>query len=177
MSQAESYRVLFVCTHNAARSIMAEAILKRIGSGTFTAHSAGVQPTATINPYVRALLNRDGVDTGALEPKSWTDFAGPDAPALDFVFTLCDTTAGEACPTWPGQPLTAHWPFPDPAYAQGSEAEIMAFVADIYRQIYRRLSVFVSLPIASLDRLSLQARVQDIHANADGSGPDTSGRA
>lgn len=166
MSAQQPYRVLFVCAHNSARSIMAEAILNRLGAPSFSAASAGTQPAAAINPYVRALLNHDGVDTSQLEPKSVDAFAGGEAAPLDFVFTLCDTAAGEACPTWPGQPITAHWPFPDPAYATGREAEIMAFVADLYRQIHHRLSVFTNLPVATLDRLSLQARVRAIDGSS-----------
>lgn len=154
------YNVLFLCTHNSARSIMAETILNRIGEGKFVAHSAGSHPRGQVNPYVIELLAKSGFDTSNLYSKSWGRFAGADAPALDFVFTLCDDAAGEVCPVWPGQPMTAHWPFPDPSSFEGSEAEKRAFVADVYRQINTRLGIFANLPIASLDRMSLQRRIE-----------------
>lgn len=156
------FHVLFLCTHNSGRSIMAECILNRIGGDKFRAYSAGSHPSGSLNPNVVSLLERDGFDTSCLRSKSWDAFTGADAPALDFVFTLCDDAAGETCPVWPGQPMTAHWPFPDPAKAQGTEAEKRAFVADVYRQINTRLAIFVNLPIATLDRMSLQHRLDDL---------------
>lgn len=153
------YNVLFLCTHNSARSIMAEAILNQIGGDAFRAYSAGSHPRESVNSDVLDLLARSGVDTATLRSKGWDVFASPSEVSLDFVFTLCDKAAGETCPVWPGQPMTAHWPFPDPADFEGSEAERRAFVADLLGRIRRRLSLFVSLPIASLDRLSLQNRL------------------
>jgi arsenate reductase len=159
---APRYNVLFLCTHNSARSIMAECILTRIGQGTFRAFSAGAHPSGALNPDVVDLLHRSGFDTTELRSKSWDAFARPGDIDLDFVFTLCDRAAGEPCPVWPGQPMTAHWPFPDPALFQGGEAERRAFIADIFKQIQTRLSIFVNLPIASLDRLSLQRRLDEM---------------
>jgi len=156
------YRVLFLCTHNSARSVMAEAILNAIGPPTFEAYSAGSHPRGRINPHVLDLLDRSGHPTAHLASKSLDTFAGPDAPALDFVFTLCDQAAGEVCPVFPGHPLTAHWPFPDPSKAAGTEAEIRAFVGEVYRQIHTRLSIFINLPLASLDRMSVQRRVREL---------------
>ncbi len=153
------YNVLFLCTHNAGRSIMAECLLRRLAPDRFAAFSAGSEPAGRINPIVRDLLERHGFDTANLRSKSWDEFTGPDAPRFDFVFTLCDDAAGESCPVFPGQPLTAHWPFADPSQAAGSEAEKRAFVADIFRQVQRRLEIFASLPLASLDRLSTQRRL------------------
>ncbi|SDF59794.1 Protein-tyrosine-phosphatase [Limimonas halophila] len=163
------YRVLFLCTHNSARSVMAEAILNAIGPPSFKGYSAGSHPRGSINRYVLDLLERSGHPTGKLASKSWDAFTGRDAPALDFVFTLCDQAAGEICPVFPGHPLTAHWPFPDPSKADGTEAEIRAFVSDVYRQIHTRLSLFTSLPLVSLDRMSLQRRVREL-GSAEGSG-------
>ncbi len=160
------YNVLFLCTRNSARSIIAECLLNKLGEGRFGAHSAGSWPAGALQPAVRELLERSGFDTGTLRSKSWNEYAAPDAPALDFVFTLCDQAAGETCPVWPGQPMTAHWPFPDPAAFEGSEAEKRAFVADVFRQIHNRIGIFVNLPIASLDKLSLQARLDDLGGDA-----------
>jgi len=156
------YNVLFLCTHNAGRSIIAECLLRRLAANRFAAFSAGSQPSGRINPIVRDLLERHGFDVSDLRSKSWDAFTGPDAPRFDFVFTLCDDAAGETCPVFPGQPLTAHWPFADPSQAAGSEAEKRAFVADIFRQIQRRLEIFVHLPLASLDRLSAKRRLDDL---------------
>jgi protein-tyrosine-phosphatase len=161
------YNVLFLCTHNSARSIMAETILNHIGEGKFVAHSAGSHPRGQVNPYVIELLEKTGFDTSKLYSKSWDQFAEADAPDLDFVFTLCDDAAGEVCPVWPGQPMTAHWPFPDPSSFEGSEAEKRAFVANVYRQINTRLGIFANLPIASLDRMSLQRRIEMLSRDQD----------
>ncbi|MBK1698511.1 arsenate reductase ArsC [Rhodovibrio salinarum] len=153
------FNVLFLCTHNSARSIMAECILNKTGAGRFQAFSAGSHPAGQINPEVLDLLQRADFDTSRVHSKSWDVFAGNDAPRLDFVFTLCDGAAGEVCPVWPGQPMTAHWPFPDPSGANGSAAEKRAFVADVFRQINTRLGIFINLPISTLDRMSLQAEI------------------
>jgi arsenate reductase (thioredoxin) len=162
MVEDRVYNVLFLCTHNSARSVMAECLLSREGKGRFRAFSAGSQPSGGINPFVRALLDRLGYPTGSLRSKSWDEFAAPGAPHMDFVFTVCDNAAGEVCPVWPGQPMTAHWGFPDPSGATGTEAEKAAFTAEVFRQIQRRIQAFASLPIASLDRLALQRRLDEM---------------
>jgi arsenate reductase (thioredoxin) len=156
------FNVLFLCTGNSARSIIAEAILNRLGAGKFCALSAGSQPKGVVNPNTLALLRSLGYDTASPRSKSWSEFAKPGAPAFDFVFTVCDNAAGEACPVWPGQPMTAHWGVPDPAEASGSEAEIALAFKDAYRMLRRRIGIFVALPIRSLDKLSLQQRVREI---------------
>jgi arsenate reductase len=156
------YNVLFLCTGNSARSIIAEAILNRVGGGNFQAFSAGSQPKGQINPNTAVLLQGLGYDVSQFRSKSWSEFAKPGAPKLDFVFTVCDNAAGEACPVWPGQPMTAHWGLPDPAEATGSEAEIALAFKDAYRMLDRRIGVFVALPLRSLDQLSLQNRLRDI---------------
>lgn len=154
--------MLFLCTGNSARSIMAEAILNREGKGRFRAFSAGSHPKGKVNPYTLRLLERLNYDTRGARSKSWDEFAREGAPDMDFVFTVCDDAAGEVCPVWPGQPMTAHWGVPDPASVTGSDAEKAAAFADIYRMLSTRISVFVSLPIASLDRLTLQRRLDAI---------------
>ena len=156
------FNTLFLCTGNSARSIMAEAILNKLGSGKFHAYSAGSQPKGQVNPRTIALLEGLGNATSGFRSKSWNEFARPGAPALDFVFTVCDNAAGEACPVWPGQPMTAHWGVPDPAEATGTPAEIALAFKDAYRMLHQRIAVFVALPIRSLDQLSLQARLKDI---------------
>ncbi len=166
-----TYNALFLCTGNSARSIMAEAILSRLGAGRFKAFSAGSMPKGEVNPHALVLLGRLNHRTDELRSKSWGEFAGPDAPALDFVFTVCDNAAAEVCPIWPGQPMTAHWGVPDPAAAPGSDAEVAVAFADAYRQLYNRISIFVSLPLPSLDRLSLQRRLDAIGAPQDASQP------
>jgi arsenate reductase (thioredoxin) len=156
------YNTLFLCTGNSARSILAEAILNKLGAGKFRAHSAGSQPKGRINPHTLTLLQSLGYDTSALRSKSWNEFARPGAPALDFVFTVCDNAAGEACPVWPGQPMTAHWGVPDPAEAAGTPAEVALAFKDAYRMLHQRIAIFVALPVRSLDALSLQARLKEI---------------
>jgi arsenate reductase len=156
------YQALFVCTGNSARSIMAECILNRLGDGRFRAFSAGSMPTGIVHPQALELLRRLGYPAQALRSKSWSEFARPDAPALDFVLTVCDKAAGEACPVWPGQPMSAHWGVPDPAAAQGNEAERRLAFADALRMLTNRIGAFVNLPIESLDRLSLQKKVDEI---------------
>jgi len=156
------YNVLFLCTGNSARSIIAEAILNKIGTGKFRSHSAGSQPKGQVNPNTLQLLRSLGYNTSEFRSKSWTEFAKPGAPSLDFVFTVCDNAAGETCPIWPGQPMTAHWGIPDPAEAKGSEAEIALAFKDAYRMLHQRIGIFVALPMRSLDRLSLQSKLKDI---------------
>ena len=159
------YNVLFLCTGNSARSVMAEVVLNREGRGRFRAFSAGSHPTGRVHPYTLDLLRGLNFRTEGLRSKSWDEFAAPGAPQLDFVFTVCDSAAGEVCPIWPGQPMTAHWGFPDPAAFVGSEAEKRAIFADVFRMISRRIGIFVSLPIASLDRLTLQKRLNAMGAS------------
>jgi len=156
------FNVLFLCTGNSARSIIAEAVLSKMGAGKFRAYSAGSQPKGRVNPHTVELLHGLGYDTSGLRSKSWHEFARPGAPALDFVFTVCDNAAGEACPLWPGQPMTAHWGIPDPAEIEGSAAEIGLAFKDTYRMLYQRLGLFTALPIDSLDQLSLQSKLEDI---------------
>ena len=156
------YHVLFLCTGNSARSIMAEVILNKLRQGKFHAFSAGSQPKGQVNPQTVQLLQSLGYDTSRLRSKSWAEFAKPGAPALDFVFTVCDNAAGETCPVWPGQPMTAHWGVPDPAEAEGTAAEIALAFKDAYRMLHQRIGIFTALPIASLDQLSLQRRLEDI---------------
>ena len=158
----EHYNVLFLCTGNSARSIMAEAILNFKGKPRFTAYSAGSHPSGVVRPEALARLEAARVPTDNLRSKSWDEFAAPGAPKLDFVFTVCDNAAGETCPVWPGQPMTAHWGVPDPAEAKGSPAEIALAFKDAYRMLHQRIGVFTALPIRSLDRLSLQSRLEEI---------------
>jgi arsenate reductase (thioredoxin) len=156
------YNVLFLCTGNSARSIMAEAILNSEGRGHFRAFSAGSQPKGAPHPYTLDLLRNLKFDTRSFRSKSWLEFSGPDALPLDFVFTVCDNAAGEACPLWPGQPMTAHWGLPDPAAAEGSEAEVRLAFADTFRMLSNRIGIFVNLPLRALNRLTLQAQLDNI---------------
>jgi protein-tyrosine-phosphatase len=157
-----AFNVLFLCTGNSARSIMAEAILNKLGQGRFRAFSAGSRPKGQVNPHAVGLLQSLGYDPSGFRSKSWTEFAKPDAPRLDFVFTVCDNAAGESCPVWPGQPITAHWGVPDPAEATGVPAEIALAFRDAYRMLHQRIAVFTALPIRSLDGLVLQRRLAEI---------------
>ena len=157
-----AFNVLFLCTGNSARSIMAEAILNKLGAGKFHAYSAGSQPKNHVHPETIQLLQGLGYATGGFRSKSWSEFAKPGAPPLDFVFTVCDNAAGESCPVWPGQPMTAHWGVPDPAAAEGSPAEIALAFKDTYRMLHQRIGVFTALPIRSLDQLSLQSKLKEI---------------
>jgi arsenate reductase len=156
------FNVLFLCTGNSARSIIAEAILNKRGGGKFNAYSAGSHPKGHVHPETIRLLQGLDYDTSGFRSKSWNELAKPGAPPLDFAFTVCDDAAGETCPVWPGQPMTAHWGVPDPAEARGSPAEIALAFKDAYRMLYQRISVFTELPIRSLDRLSLQSRLKEI---------------
>lgn len=161
------FNVLFLCTGNSARSIMAEAIANRAGQGRFRAYSAGSQPKGHVHPYTLQLLEKLNFDTSKLRSKNWNEFAKPGAPPLDFVFTVCDNAAGEACPFWPGQPMTAHWGVPDPAAATGNEAEIRFAFADTLRMLTNRINIFMALPLRSIDKLSLQKRLDEIGRTKD----------
>ena len=158
----KTYNVLFLCTGNSARSIMAESILNHVGNGKFRAFSAGSHPKGEVHPETLALLSRLNHDTSALRSKSWEEFAQPGAPDMDFVFTVCDNAAGEVCPAWPGQPMTAHWGVPDPAAIADEGAERGLKLADIYRMLNNRLGIFTNLRIEALDRLSLKKHLDDI---------------
>jgi arsenate reductase (thioredoxin) len=161
MSEA-ALNVLFLCTGNSARSVIAEAILNREGHGRFRAYSAGSQPKGWVHPQTIELLNGLGYDTSGFRSKSWEEFAKPGAPHFDFIFTVCDSAAAEACPVWPGHPMTAHWGVPDPAEAKGSPAEIALAFKDAYRMLNQRIGVFLALPIRGLDQLNLHARLKEI---------------
>jgi protein-tyrosine-phosphatase len=156
------FNVLFLCTGNSARSVIAEAILNKLGQGRFRAYSAGSQPKGAVNPNTIELLDGFGYATSGFRSKSWSEFTKPGAPKFDFVFTVCDSAAAETCPVWPGQPMTAHWGIPDPAAAQGTPAEIALAFKDAYRMLERRIGIFVALPIRSLDQLSLKNRLKEI---------------
>lgn len=156
------YNVLFLCTGNSARSIIAEAIMNRIGEGRFVAYSAGSHPKGEVHPQSIALLERLNFDTAFARSKSWDEFASPDAPKMDFVFTVCDDAAGETCPVWPGQPMTAHWGVPDPAAVEGSDTEMSLAFSDTFRLLESRVSMFAALPLASIDRLSLRKKLNNI---------------
>ena len=156
------YNVLFLCTGNSARSIMAEAIMNRVGAPRFAAFSAGSMPKGAVHPQALELLKQNNFSTADFRSKSWEAFSGPTAPSLDFVFTVCDNAAAEVCPIWPGQPMTAHWGLPDPAAAEGNSAQIALAFADTWRMLRHRIEIFVNLPVESLDRLSLQRRLDDI---------------
>jgi arsenate reductase len=158
----QPFNVLFLCTGNSARSIIAEAILNKLGAGKFRAYSAGSHPKGQVHPETLRLLQSLGFDTSGFRSKSWQEFAKPGAPSLDFVFTVCDNAAGETCPIWPGQPMTAHWGVPDPAEARGTEAEIALAFKDAFRMLNQRIGIFTALPIRSLDQLSLQNKLRDI---------------
>ena len=156
------YNVLFLCTGNSARSIMAEALVNRFGRGKFRGYSAGSHPKGAVHPIALELLKHMNLPTDGLRSKSWDDFAQPGAPLLDFVFTVCDNAAGEVCPVWPGQPITAHWGVEDPAAAQGSEAERWLAFRRAFNALDNRIKIFLSLPIASLDRMRLKQRLDEI---------------
>jgi protein-tyrosine-phosphatase len=154
--------VLFLCTGNSARSILAEAILNRIGKGKFVGYSAGSDPKGKVNPHAIALLKRLDFPTGDLRSKSWNEFSASNAPQLDFVFTVCDNAANEVCPVWPGQPMTAHWGIPDPAAVEGDDSTVDFAFRDAYAALQRRIELFANLPVQSLDRMSLKKRLDEI---------------
>jgi protein-tyrosine-phosphatase len=162
MSEARKYNVLFLCTGNSARSIIAEAIMNKVGGHRFQAFSAGSHPKGEVNPNALGLLKRLDFDTSGFRSKPWDEFAKPDSPPLDFVITVCDSAAGEVCPIWPGQPMSAHWGMPDPAAVEGSDAEIALAFAETYRMLNNRISAFANLKLSGLDRMSLQTKVADI---------------
>ena len=156
------YNVLFLCTHNSARSIMAEAYLNNAGKGRFKAYSAGSHPSGRVNPMTVEVLRRAGYAVDGLRSKGWDEFAVPGAPRMDFVITVCDSAAGEVCPVWPCQPMTAHWGFEDPSQAKGTEEERRRVFQMVIQQITARIQLFLSLPMEKLDALSLQQRLKDI---------------
>lgn len=156
------YNVLFVCTGNSARSILAEALMNHLGRGRFKAYSAGSTPTGAVNPLTLHALAQLRLPTEGFRSKAWDEFATPDSPALDFVFTVCDKAAGESCPVWPGQPMMAHWGMPDPAAVQGSDTERRQAFLDTAVGLKRRIELMLALPLSSLDKLSLQNAVRDI---------------
>jgi protein-tyrosine-phosphatase len=160
------FNVLFLCTGNSARSILAESLLNHLGKGRFSAFSAGSHPGGQVNPFALELLKKNHFPTGELRSKSWDEFARPAVPRLDFVITVCDNAAGEVCPVWPGQPITAHWGIPDPAAAAGSDEQKRHAFVDAMNQLQRRLSMFVSLPFATLDGMKLQHAVREIGKSA-----------
>lgn len=162
MSDQRIFNVLFLCQGNSARSIMAEAILAKIGMGKFRAFSAGSQPHGTVNPMALSLLQRSNHETAPLRSKSWDEFIGPDAPKFDFVITLCDDAAQEACPVWPGTPMRTHWPVPDPANATGDETHKALAFADAFRMLERRISILAAMPVRELDKVTLQAKMDTI---------------
>ena len=156
------YNVLFLCTGNSARSIFAESIINRLGRGRFVGYSAGSHPAGFVQPLAIEILKRNNYLTEGLRSKDWAEFATPEAPVMDFVFTVCDKAAAEVCPVWPGQPMTAHWGVPDPAAVEGDEvARIMAYRV-AFRELQNRIQIFLSLPLASLDRLKLQRKLDEI---------------
>ena len=156
------YNVLFLCTGNTARSILAESILRKDGRGRFNAFSAGSQPKGVVNPFALNVLRDYDYPTDGLRSKNWNEFASPDAPVMDFVFTVCDNAAGEACPFWPGQPMTAHWGIEDPAAVDGTEIQKQAAFVTAFRYLKNRISVFVNLPLVSIDTLSLGTKLREI---------------
>lgn len=158
----DHYNVLFLCTGNSARSIMAEAVLNHKGNGRFTAYSAGSHPTGEPRPEALKQIESAGISTAGLRSKSWDEFSRPDAPKLDFVFTVCDNAANEQCPLWPGQPMTAHWGIPDPAAAKGTPEEIARAFREAFVVLDRRIGLFLSLPMATLDQLAIKRQIENI---------------
>ncbi len=156
------YNVLFLCTGNSARSIIAESILNKDGRGRFRAFSAGSHPKGAVNPFALKVLSETGYPTDGARSKSWDEFAGPDAPKMDFVFTVCDSAAGEACPHWPGQPMTAHWGVEDPAVVEGSDIDKERAFVTAFRYLRNRIGAFTAIPVERLDKLTLAARLKEI---------------
>ncbi|WP_341704227.1 arsenate reductase ArsC [Ferrovibrio sp.] len=161
------YNILFLCTGNSARSILAEAIMNKLGHGRFRAFSAGSQPKGAVHPYALDLLQNLHHDMTGLRSKSWDEFAAPEAPQMDFVFTVCDNAAAEVCPVWPGQPMSAHWGIPDPAAAEGTEAQRRYAFTEAYRLLGNRIGIFLSLPLKAIDELSLQRKLDEIGRMTD----------
>ncbi len=157
-----TFNVLFLCTGNSARSILAEALMNHLGKGRFRAFSAGSHPTGKVNPFAVKLLENQGFPVDDLRSKSWDEFGAPDSPPLDFVFTVCDNAAGEACPFWPGQPMTAHWGVADPAAAEGDDAIKMLAFRQAFRELENRIKLFASLPFQSLDKIRLKNKLDEI---------------
>ena len=170
----KTYNVLFLCTGNTARSVLAEGILRKDGAGRFNAFSAGSQPKGVVNPFALKVLGAYGYPVEGYRSKSWDEFAAPGAPVMDFVFTVCDSAAGEACPFWPGQPMTAHWGIADPAAVDGTDIEKEAAFVTAFRQMRNRISAFAALPVKSLDRLTLKARLDAIGQLEGAIQPDAS---
>jgi len=170
------YNVLFLCTGNSARSVMGEALLNHVGNGRFRAFSAGSTPKGAIHPMTLKVLSEAGISTEGLRSKAWDEFAGPDAPRMDFVFTVCDNAAGETCPIWPGQPMTAHWGIEDPAAVAGPDFKQRQAFEDALRFMRNRIAAFVNLPLESIDRMALGSRLRGIGA-MDGSTTKASGAA
>jgi arsenate reductase (thioredoxin) len=158
----DTFNVLFLCTGNSARSIMAEAILNSIGKGKFKAYSAGSHPTGSVNPFALELLEKNRLATSWVRSKDWNEFSRPGAPFMDFVFTVCDQAAAETCPLWPGQPMSAHWGVSDPAAVQGSDDAKRTAFLKAYTELYRRISLFTSLPFETLSKLALEQRLDEI---------------
>ncbi len=156
------YNVLFLCTGNTARSVLAEGILRKLGEGRFRAYSAGSQPKGMVNPFAVKVLGNYDYPTDGYRSKSWDEFSGPEAPVMDFVFTVCDSAAGETCPFWPGQPMTAHWGIPDPAAVEGTDIEKEAAFVTAFKQMRNRIEVFTALPLKSIDAMTLGASLKDI---------------
>ena len=172
MTAPRPLNVLFLCTHNSARSIIAECVLNRLGQGRFAGYSAGSLPSGCVHPIALDLLQKLNYDTSALRSKSWEEFTEPDAPQLDFVFTVCDNAANEVCPVWPGQPVSAHWGLPDPSAVEGNDSQRYYAFADTHRMLYQRIGIFTNLPLASLDKLSLQKRLEEIGRTKSGTQPE-----
>jgi arsenate reductase len=164
---ARAYHVLFLCTGNSARSVLAESLLNHWGKGRFTAFSAGSFPKGQVNPLAVDLLKRMNLPTEGLRSKSWDEYAAPGAPPIDFIFTVCDNAAGEVCPVWPGKPMTAHWGVADPAAVEGTELEKATAFRKAFKELETRIKLFTALPIASLDAMTLKARLEEI-GNSDG---------
>ncbi len=168
----QPYNVLFLCTGNSARSILAERLIEHWGKGRFTGYSAGSHPKGTVNPLAIAVLKREGLTADGVRSKNWDEFARPGAPVMDFVFTVCDQAAGESCPVWPGQPMTAHWGVPDPAAVEGSELEKLRAFNEAFRRLGNRIKLFASLKLEALDRLALKRRMDEIGRQRDDAAED-----
>ena len=171
---ARPFNVLFLCTGNTARSVLAEGILRKEGAGRFNAHSAGSQPKGKVNPFALKVLEAYGYPSDGFRSKSWDEFAAPGAPTMDFIFTVCDSAAGEACPVWLGHPMTAHWGIPDPAAVEGTDIEKEAAFNTAFRLLKNRISLFTALPFASLGQMALGSRLRDI-GRSEGASPGAAG--